>query len=257
MNHQPIILQPQFQPQNYMQPQIPNFNSVRSNRNNRFNNNKNNNRKKNSRNNYEQSNATSIISDNNANIPKIVNTICVENNNKNTLKIKNKGAKNNFQLNENEFPSLNNMKTSSEEPKIVLNENQKMLIKNVGFLKQQVELFYRNDNEEKETAAYNNSKLSFKEALEKPRDLIIVKKKDEEKDNKSRASSTENKEEKKIKKRKKKEKRSMKSNLEVKNNVGEEFKLNNEDFPDLKFSDAGSIKNVSHFKLNRLNFNWL
>ena len=204
----------------------------------------------------------------------------------------NKNKNNNktsYEFNENEFPSLANVNNKDEEDDnvtseaaaatttttvTILTENQKKLIKNVNFLKQQVELFYRNDIEERELKSDYNSKqakLSFKEALEKekPRDLVKVNNDKTEIKSRSRASSNdmaaskcENNDEEatvirsgKKKKRGKKNKNKTKENedantSEINVNSKQEFKLNDDDFPGLNEDNArsgysSSSKNVS------------
>jgi len=259
-HHQPIILQSQ---QNFIDynNQMPKFIRPTNNRNNRFNFNNNNNNnnnnqkvnknnKKNFRNNdlndQQQTVSNSVNNNNNTTTPKVVNKINLDNINK----------KRNYEFNENEFPSLNN---NSEETVTVLSENQKKLIKNVNFLKQQVELYYKNDIEEREN---KSTKLSFKEALEKPKDSVI--KENDSKVVRSRASSNDllpvkdKVEEVKIKTKTKKRSRKKKtkdSEEKIERNQvvnTQEFKLNDDDFPGLN-GDINSRSGYSSSSKNVIN----
>ena len=230
----------------------PNRNRFNSNNNQKYNfNNNSKNNKNNFRNNDLNDQLNNNVNDNNNNnmkTPKVVNKIHLDEN-------KRISKKSNYEFNENEFPSLNNKNNGQEESATVLSENQKKLIKNVNFLKQQVELFYKNENEERENN--KSTKLSFKEVLEKPKDLVINE--NESKISRSRASSTNdlmahNKDE-EIKKKSKHKKRSKKKKTKEtieRTNDTQEFKLNDDDFPGLN-GDNNSRSGYSSSSKNVIN----
>lgn len=151
---------------------------------------------------------------------------------------------------ETKLDSLQISTETQQQPKpIVLDENQKKLMKNINFIKAQVEQHYMYENMNKK-----NEKLSFKEIVEKqpviqkqeiekksePIDVSVLKN-EQDKIERVEIEGEHDEGDKPKKKTKRKRTRKTKSpsaNKAEETVTNDEFEFNNEEFPSLGANDA-------------------